>query len=205
MVASAPRIEEILPEFRAFVGDAYVVGHHSPFDAGFLGVEFERLHITPPRDPIFCTSLLGRKLIKNTPNHKLQTLVKTLGLEKRTAHRALSDALACLDVFMHCLTLIPGEPSLENILSAQGKELHWQDFYLGKLRSLDRLKGVFWGLENQAVIWILYNAQGGKKRKIKPFGIIRNPDGDYIKAQCLIDNREKRFYLDKIVSSEPLD
>ena len=37
-------------------------------------------------------------------------------------------------------------------------------------------------------------------RPIRPCGLVRNPDGDYIHAECGIDGQRKRFYLDKIKS-----
>ena len=37
-----------------------------------------------------------------------------------------------------------------------------------------------------------------KPRAVTVFGIVRNPDGDYIHALCGIDHTRKRFYLNKI-------
>ena len=48
--------------------------------------------------------------------------------------------------------------------------------------------------------------QGGqtknKTRPIKPLGMVRNPDGDYIQAECGLDLQRKRFYLEKIKEVE---
>src|SRR5215472_8498062 len=43
MVATAPPIEEVLPRFRAFLGDAVMVAHNAQFDHSFLDFEFRRL------------------------------------------------------------------------------------------------------------------------------------------------------------------
>ena len=38
-------------------------------------------------------------------------------------------------------------------------------------------------------------------RKVKPLGLVRSPEGDFIYAVCLNDNSNKRFYLNKIKDS----
>jgi DNA polymerase-3 subunit epsilon len=50
MVIEAPRIEEALPTFLEFVGDAVIVGHNVRFDLSFLNAAAERLGLssTPP-------------------------------------------------------------------------------------------------------------------------------------------------------------
>src|SRR5664279_3363886 len=36
MLIAAPRIEQVLPAFLEFLGDAVLVAHNAPFDVGFL-------------------------------------------------------------------------------------------------------------------------------------------------------------------------
>ena len=42
MVASAPRIESVLPALQEFVGDAVIVGHNVGFDMGFINAALLR-------------------------------------------------------------------------------------------------------------------------------------------------------------------
>lgn len=207
MVAQAPTIQEKLPEFRDFVGDSVVVAHHAPFDAGFLAHEFEKQKLPMPVDPLICTSLLARSVIPESTNHKLQTLVQFLKLEPRKAHRALADAEACLDVFLACCERLNPAAKLDDIVIAQKKHMVWDDYGMFQLTQRPELKGLFEGLREKAVIGLEYSGGtfGGKLRKVRPLGVIRNPDGDYLKAFCLIDNREKRFYLTKISQSVLID
>ena len=42
MVVDAPSISQVLPDFMKFIKEGIVVGHHSPFDLGFLTYELEK-------------------------------------------------------------------------------------------------------------------------------------------------------------------
>ena len=42
MVIEAPRIEEALPSFLEFIGDAVIVGHNVRFDLSFLNAAAQR-------------------------------------------------------------------------------------------------------------------------------------------------------------------
>lgn len=59
-------------------------------------------------------------------------------------------------------------------------------------------------IRDQRTLQIIY--EGGqtktKMRPIRPMGIVRNPDGDYINAECGLDMQRKRFYIDKIMKWE---
>ena len=81
MLKDAPKMVDILPSFREFIDDGYLVAHHSPFDLGFMAIEFEKYNLSLPERPAFCSSLLSQKIFPNSPNHKLQTLIKYLKIE----------------------------------------------------------------------------------------------------------------------------
>ncbi len=199
MVSTAPLMKEKIGDFKNFIADSILIAHHAPFDLGFATVAFEENQTDLPKNIIFCTSLLARALLI-TANHKLQTLVKELNLQGGDAHRAADDAYACLQVFFKCIEkLNPELQTVEHLQKIQGKNLNWMDYKLltvsdPKISTL--AKHALLG----APIDIVYDggSQGGKPRPIRPFGIVRNPDGDYLNAMCLIDQTRKRFYLSKI-------
>ena len=43
MIREAPPIEDVLPAFRAFMGDRVMVAHNASFDFGFLDFEYRRI------------------------------------------------------------------------------------------------------------------------------------------------------------------
>lgn len=200
MVMDAPLMKEKIGPFKDFVEGSVLLAHHAPFDLGFMAVAFEENQTEFPKNTILCTSLLARSLIATT-NHKLQTLVKELNLQGGDAHRAADDAYACLQVFFECLKkLDPEQRTISNLQKIQGKPLNWGDYRLLSI-SDPKLSTLARHALNAKQIDIVYEGgtQGGKPRPIKPYGIVRNPDGDYLNALCLIDNTRKRFYLNKII------
>lgn len=199
MVATAPSIKEKINEFREFIDGAVVVGHHSPFDMGFLAHEFEKAQLTLPEEPALCSSLISRKIITDCENHKLQTLIKHLGLQQGTAHRALDDAKACLSLLIVCLQRMGEETTLEEILTLQEKSLFWRNFSLQALLRSEVGKVLINGIEKKKTVKIQY--QGGSlkgDRTVWPKGIVRSPDGDFLVACDDGDSQSKRFYLGKI-------
>ncbi|MDZ4660112.1 MAG: 3'-5' exonuclease [Pseudomonadota bacterium] len=201
MVTTAPMIKEKIGEFREFIEGGILVAHHAPFDLGFLSVEFERFHQALPSEPVLCTSLISRKVITDSENHKLQTLIKHLGLMQGQAHRALDDTKACLELALHCLNKFGEEKTLAQILELQEKSLYWKNYSIQSLLRNDITKTLVNAIEKKIKVDIIY--QGGSlkgTRTIWPKGIVRNPDGDYLAA---LDDGDvgglvKRFYLGKI-------
>jgi DNA polymerase-3 subunit epsilon len=202
MVADAPLMKTEILKFCEFIEGSVLLAHHAPFDLGFLTLDLEKEGLQFPKNIHFCTSLLSRALI-NTTNHKLQTLIKELQLDGGAAHRAYDDANACLQVFMKCLEKLESDTSLGRLQDVQKKELSWDKYRIfssGNQKLITLAKAC----QKQTSINIVY--EGGqtksKSRPIKPFGIVRNPDGDYVYAECGLEFTRKRFFVDKILDYE---
>ncbi len=199
MVADQPTVESKLQELKDFLSGSVVMAHHAPFDLGFLSSQFERSGMLLPNDPVICTSLLSRAVIPESPNHRLQTLIPFLGLNQGTAHRALDDSKACLELAIKCFERMGPAPTLEQIQAKVGKNLDWVNYSLGKLAT-ETIREVSRAVENHLALDIVYNGGTlkGKIRRVTPEGIVRNPDGDYMVATCHIDRTSKRFYINKV-------
>ncbi len=63
MVAGAPPIDDVLPEFRNFLGDAVMVAHNAPFDFAFLDFEFRRLFGLGLTNRVLCTLAFARRML----------------------------------------------------------------------------------------------------------------------------------------------
>ena len=202
MVKDSPQMSTQILNFCSFIDNSVLLAHHAPFDLGFLSIEIEKSSLQFPNTFNFCSSLLSRALLTTT-NHKLQTLIKELELVGGEAHRAFDDAYACLQVFFKCTEKLGENPTLARILEVQKKDLHWKNYQVlgGGNANLGLLLKA---MREQRSISIIYS--GGqtknKTRPIRPLGIVRNPDGDYISAECGLDFQRKRFYLDKIIEVE---
>ncbi|MBX2994460.1 MAG: exonuclease [Bdellovibrionaceae bacterium] len=200
MVENCPPMSTQIQKIRDFMSDGVLVAHHAPFDIGFMTVEFEKAGLPFPNDPVLCSSLLARRLIEESPNHKLQTLIKVLKIDGGTAHRALDDARACLYVELECWKRAGEDKTLAEISKLQGKELKWADYVLLKNPS-NLIQALALAILHKKDFDIVYDGGSlkGKTRRITPQGIVRNPDGDYVSAICHIDRAQKRFYLGKIL------
>lgn len=192
----APLRETQLPQFREFIDGSLLLAHHAPFDMGFLIYDFEQLGLSLSDFPVFCTSLLARKLISGTPNHKLQTLVKVFGFPANRAHRALDDAESAWLVFLECMKKLEPDVSLEKIQEIQGKKMFWKDFSISNLE-MKGLSQIIEAIKKKSAIEMKYDG-ADYYRSVRPNGIVRNPDGDYLSAYCEIDHKVKRFMLAKI-------
>ncbi len=102
MVAAAPPIEEVLPSFLEFAGDAVLVAHNAPFDMGFLKAACRKHDYRWPGNQVVDTVTLARRCTtsEEAPNKKLSTLARVFGTEVTPNHRALEDARATAEI-MH--------------------------------------------------------------------------------------------------------
>lgn len=196
MVADAPSMSEVLPRILAFMENAVPMAHHAPFDMGFVAAATGKAGLPPPSTPALCTSLLGRSLITGTENHKLQTLVKFLGIDGGSAHRALDDAKSCLQVGLHCFSLAGPQATLEQLQSIQGKTLRWTDFQVYESQD-PAIQAVLKAIEDSGIVEFVFD-KANISRRARPMGIVRSPDGDFMQALCLRDRTAKRFYFSKM-------
>lgn len=199
MVEGLPSFSEQIDSVESFFADSVLIAHHAPFDMGFLAYEFEKVGHKLPGSVVLCSSLLSRKVILESPNHKLQTLITVLGLDRGQAHRAGDDASACLEVGLECMKRLEskGLAKLSDILEVQEKPLDWPNFSLLNSGN-DKLQSMVQSIEQKRPVEVDYAGGRVAVRTISPIGIVRNPDGDYVMAKCHIDGSQKRFYLDKI-------
>ncbi|WP_083979842.1 DEDD exonuclease domain-containing protein [Demequina salsinemoris] len=100
MVYAAPRIEQVLPSFLEFLGDAVLVAHNARFDVGFLKAACRAHEYAWPGNEVVDTLVLARRATtkEEAPNKKLGTLARVFGTEVTPNHRALDDARATSEV-----------------------------------------------------------------------------------------------------------
>jgi DNA polymerase III epsilon subunit family exonuclease len=121
MLADAPRFSEVAPDLVRFVKSYPLIGHSVGFDLKMLqaqGMQF--------RQPAYDTFDMATLLMPRAPAYRLGALAEALGIVHGEAHRALADADANRQVFLHLLKLIEAldlqELSEINRLSAK---LEW--------------------------------------------------------------------------------
>ncbi len=105
MVISAPTIEEVIPEFLAFIDGAVLVAHNANFDVKFLAQQCRFLDIYPEFVSVD-TVALARVLLPNLSKFKLNSVAKALNISLENHHRAVDDAEATAEIFVKFIQML---------------------------------------------------------------------------------------------------
>lgn len=103
MLENEREFEDVLPEFREWVGDAIYVAHNATFDMGFIDTAFTKLGFGPSENPVIDTLEITRVLNKDLKRHNLAALAKHYNVELVSHHRAIYDAEATGFIFIKML------------------------------------------------------------------------------------------------------
>ncbi|RMH56442.1 MAG: single-stranded-DNA-specific exonuclease RecJ [Candidatus Hydrogenedentota bacterium] len=93
----APPLEEVLPRFLEFVGDAILVAHNAPFDIKFLNSALKECGLPRLKNPVWDTLRMARTHFP-AMGHSLENMAEELGLKLDQAHRAVDDARATFEL-----------------------------------------------------------------------------------------------------------
>ncbi len=99
MVRGQRTIDEVLPEFLAFCGDAPLVAHNANFDMGFIRKNAGDLNL-PFDNAQLDTVTLARYLYPDLKRHRLDTIAKYLNIFMGSHHRAVDDAETTANILM---------------------------------------------------------------------------------------------------------
>ena len=103
MVDAADPINKHIRDFLNFLGSSIIVAHNAQFDLNFLNAECENCGLPLTKNQAVDTLQLSRILIPEAEYHKLDFLADFLGIDKGSSHRALDDAITCMELFKKCL------------------------------------------------------------------------------------------------------
>ena len=146
MVMRAPRIDDVLPTFLEFLGDAVIVGHNVSFDLAFLNAAMQMTGRQRLSHHGVDTLRLAKRLIRDeVPNLRLATLARYVGAATQPTHRALDDALATNDVLHRLLERAGtmGVLGLDDLMALPKLEAHPQAHKLALTNELPRTPGVY--------------------------------------------------------------
>lgn len=105
MVMNQPTLEEVLPQFMAFIEGAPVVAHNANFDCSFLRYQCEQMDI-PFQSMIVDTLALSRMLLTKIKKHNLKAVTKHLKVPLNDHHRAVADAEATARVLLKLFEML---------------------------------------------------------------------------------------------------
>jgi DNA polymerase-3 subunit epsilon len=108
MVADAPSMNEVYPQFMEYVGDAILVAHNAAFDKKCLDMAAAAAGLPQIDNPILDTLLLSYALHQGIEGHSLDAIAERMGITIEGRHTSLGDARAAAQVFLGLLSLLPG-------------------------------------------------------------------------------------------------
>lgn len=100
MLEDKPKIEEVIPQFFEFVGEAVMVAHNAPFDMGFIKRDIKKYMNIDYNPSVIDTLQMARDLYPDLKKFGLGDLNKVLGLSLEKHHRAVDDSQATANMFL---------------------------------------------------------------------------------------------------------
>ena len=92
MLERAPSLKETLPGFIDFIGNDVLVGHNVNFDINFLYDNCVELGLPPCSNDYIDTMRIAKRMYKEWPDYRLDTMISELALDTRILHRGVNDA-----------------------------------------------------------------------------------------------------------------
>jgi ATP-dependent DNA helicase DinG len=125
-IENAEPFAAVAQKIYSFIGDLPIVAHNAMFDSKFLKQTFAKVGISFENHPVWDSLTVSRIAYQNVPNHRLDTLVQELGIERSRAHRALPDAIACGELFVMAIDKIQNsDPWLVDALARIARGSDW--------------------------------------------------------------------------------
>ncbi len=118
MVAQAPTIDYLLPEFLDFIGSDILMGYNFNFDIGFLMNKLNRYGHPTLTNNFIDVMQLAKLHLHHLPNYKQTTVATHFALNTQGAHRAAVDCEMCAgcywklkELYQQALTNSPWQPT----------------------------------------------------------------------------------------------
>jgi len=121
-IKDAKQFHELADYVLDFIQGCVLVAHNNAgFDLPFLVAELQRAGRKPPQSPCLCTLQLAQRHF-SFPDNRLETIARSLGVQREEEHRALPDALALEEIFRSFLRQFQegGTANLGDLMDLQG-------------------------------------------------------------------------------------
>jgi DNA polymerase III subunit epsilon len=220
MVDGQPGYETVVPDFMRWAtaadeqqpptgtNQSVLLAHNAPFDIGFLEVALGKLNLPMPENLVVDTLPLSRRLVSDSYNHKLRTLVEHLNIAASTYHRALADSYHVRNLFAHLVDQLPPDATVETLIELSGK-LQFMDRTSaggeGRWGNNQEFQAIKRAIANGNDLKIFYSGVRKSERRVTPLSVLFTGGNPYLSAFCHMASAERTFRIDRIVRMETLD
>ena len=116
---------EVLEEFRDWVGDAPLLAFHAPFDMGMINRAYQHLGLAPLQNDWIDIEPLAAVAGGNAKARALDDWLDFFGLECAVRHQAASDTLVTCELLLRLWSGIQKEASNLRELKSLAKQAAW--------------------------------------------------------------------------------
>ncbi len=106
MVQGKRVLKDVLKDFYDFAKDCILVAHNAEFDLGFLEYNYRNFAIANKMNPSIDTLVLAKVMLPENRRFSLDRLCKEFKIPLDNHHRAINDAEATTEVFLHLLKMV---------------------------------------------------------------------------------------------------
>lgn len=156
MVEGQPTEEEIMPKILEFIGDYPIVAHNAIFDYSFLNEASKRLYNKELSNTRIDTQFMFKEIYPEMDSHGLEALMRKLGVEFSTRHRAMADTIGLAESYPKLKALY------EKKYNWQKKQLDNIEYLFERfLRIQDAISVMQSEIQDLKSIFKLYFEEGG--------------------------------------------
>ncbi|MGF9905073.1 ATP-dependent DNA helicase DinG [Brevibacillus porteri] len=196
MVADAPSLEEVFPDFLRLLDGRAFVAHNASFDLQFLQEALLSQGYYAFDGYVLDTVELSRVLLPMQNSYRLGELASELEIEHDNPHQADSDALATAQLFLHLLDILKRLPlvtiqRLQMLVSSFRSDIEvlLRTIEMEKLIELPELDGTPTETDSSNM-WDVYRQLALRKREVKATASLKRPHIDATMTKAFADQLE---------------
>lgn len=203
MVRGAPTSDKAVAMFFDYIGNDPLLAHNAPFDERFVSFCCHRFNIDPPKNPIYDTLQLSRRLFPELRSHGLAALTDAFEIPHETKHRGMPDVMGARGVFMECLKRLErqGIKSWDDFREWYGEPIGFCPEKYDLLVKLPiEYKDLKEAIEKGGKLEVMYEDRAARKTKriIEPQGLFVAYGNLYLTAYCYLRGANRNFKLERI-------
>lgn len=151
MLEKSETIEKVLPQFLNFIGGDIVLGYNAHFDVNFIYDNTLKNLNTYFNNEILDIYRFARILIKDSKNHRLETMVDYFSIRHDRLHRGLEDCKVTLALYREFRKLINERYESEDVflkrrkIGTKANDVTTENIHFDEIHPIFERKCVFTG------------------------------------------------------------